>query len=137
LVQLVGAKGLLPSYMQDFQDAGLDDENGYQRYTFDLPLTDVYEGESLISVLVRSAYTMSGTEYDPKADILIGCTFETEPDTLRPVRVTYDLTELKPIVLSDGVLSAEYALKFDAMYLIYQFDYDLAQTFSVPKDFIP
>ena len=48
--------------------------------------------------------------------------------TVRPVRLTADLSEVKPYVLPDGALSAEYAMDLDLVTAVYTFDYDLAET---------
>ena len=64
------------------------------------------------------------------------CTLETDPESLRPLKLEFDFSELKPYVLSSGALSGEYAVDIDLMYMRYTFNADFADTISIPDDFL-
>ncbi len=130
-LMLVGSDGLLPEYMEDFEEKT---ENTV--YTFRLPVAEILKDETLLSIFIQNAFTLYGSEYDKKANISIMCTLETEPDSLRPLKLEFDFSELKPYVLSSGAHSGEYALDTDLMYMRYTFNADFADTISIPDDFL-
>ena len=61
--------------------------------------------------------------------------YKTEEDTYRPIRVSYDFSELKPYVLSNFALEGEGALDKEFMYMTYEFDYNLEKSIQVPSEF--
>lgn len=132
----VGPDTLLPSYIEDFSEIGENTETGLFGCSFSLPLTEVVKSGTFLSALVQNAYALSGNEYDPESGVNILCIVEAEKETFRPVRISYDFSELKPYVLSESALSGEYALDTDLMYMIYDLDYELAETIPVPEDFL-
>lgn len=129
-LMLVGPNGLLPKYLEDFEEKT---ENTC--YTFRLPVADILKDETLLSIFIQNAFALYGSEYDKNADISILCTLETEPESLRPLKLEFDFSELKPYVLSSGALSGEYALDIDLMYMRYTFSADFADTISIPSNF--
>ena len=129
-LMLVGPNGLLPKYLEDFEEKT---ENTC--YTFRLPVADILKDETLLSIFIQNAFALYGSEYDKNADISILCTLETEPESLRPLKLEFDFSELKPYVLSSGALSGEYALDIDLMYMRYTFNADFADTISIPSNF--
>lgn len=128
---LVGPDGLLPGYLEDFR------QESDTTYSFRLPLSRVIKDGTLLTAFVSNAFALYGSEFDPESGIYIGCTMEVEKDTGNPLSFTYDFTELKPYVLSDGALSGEYALNMELMYMVFTLDYALADTIQVPESFIP
>lgn len=135
---LVGPDGLLPSYLEEACALEQNDETGYAEYSFRVPLDKLLEaGDTLLSVFVNNVFSITGVDPVCAADVNIVCKIEAEVDTMRPVKITYDFTELKPYVFSDGALSAEYAFDTDLMYLTYTFDHSLVETIPVPDALIP
>lgn len=129
-LMLVGPDGLLPKYLEDFEKKT---ENTI--YTFRLPVADILKDETLLSIFIQNAFALYGSEYDKNTDISILCTLETEPESLRPLKLEFDFSELKPYVLSSGALSGEYALDIDLMYMRYTFNADFADKISIPSIF--
>lgn len=129
-LMLVGPEGLLPEYMEDFEEKT---ENTC--YTFRLPVAKIMKDETLLSIFIQNAFTLYGSEYDKNTNISIMCTLETDPESLRPLKLEFDFSELKPYVLSSGALSGEYAVDIDLMYMRYTFNADFADTISIPDDF--
>lgn len=128
---LVGPGGLLPEYLEDFR------QESETAYSFRLPLDKVIADGTMLSKLVYYAFAMYGSEYDPTLNLSIGVTLEVDPETMNPTSFTFDFSEVKPYVLSDGALSGEYALETDLMYMVFTMDYALEETISVPDSFIP
>ena len=91
--------------------------------------------EGLLPSFIQIAFELYGSEYDPETNLSVFCLLEVEKDTLRPVRLTYDYSQIKPYVLSEGALSGEDALDTDLMTLTYEFDFDLPETIPVPDTF--
>lgn len=129
-LMLVGPDGLLPKYLEDFTEKA---ENTC--YTFRLPVAEILKDETLLSIFIQNAFILYGSQYDESANISILCTLETESDSLRPIKLEFDFSELKPYVLSSGALSGEYAFDTDLMYMRYTFNSDFADTISIPDDF--
>ena len=128
---LVGPDGLLPQYLVDFR------QESETAYSFRLPLDKVVADGTMLSKLVYYAFAMYGSEYDPDWNLFVGVTVEVDPKTMTPASFTFDFSEVKPYVLSDGALSGEYALETDLMYMVFTLDYSLEETISVPDSFIP
>ena len=132
---LIGAEGLLPSYMEDFTDKGENSTTGLREFTFRIPVGEEIQRESLLSSFLQMAFEWNDSEYDPKTNLYVSCFLEVEKDTLHPVKLTYDFTEIKPYVLSEGTLSGEFALDVDLMTLTYEFNYDIPDTVPFPDVF--
>lgn len=128
---LVGAPAIAPDYLQDLSVTQTEDA---AVFTYRLPLKKLLADSTILSVFVNNALHMSGAKYDEKTDLTIGCTLETDPETYQPRSFVLDFTEIKPLVLSDGALSGEYALDTDLMYMTYTFDYDLPDSVTIPDE---
>ena len=133
----ISVNAIFPSYIESLTDEGIDEETGCALYTFTLPVGKVLSDQTMLSNLVTYAYYLSGNLYDPTIPINIGCTVYADADSLRPLKVVYDFTELKPYVLSDGALSGEFALDSDLMSMTYMFYYDLLAKLEIPSEFLP
>ena len=132
--QILGQANLLPEYLTEFTDLGAEEESGRHEFSFRLPLSEVLADDALLSSFVSNACAMSGYTARPGDDLHITAFLSTD-DAMRPTTLKYDLTELKPYVLSEGALSGEFALDTDLMYMTFEFDYDLAESISVPEGF--
>ena len=130
-----GAEGLLPSYMKDFTDKGEHSATGLREFTFKIPVEQEIQQESLLSTYLQTAFSLYGREYDPDTKLYVSCLLEVEKDTLHPVRMTYDFSEIKPYVLSEGALSGEDDLETNLMTLTYEFNYEIPKTITVPDTF--
>lgn len=126
---VVGYASLFPSYLADFTE-----EVAGEKYTFRLPLEKVMDNDSYLAVFLNNVFKtgdFEGAEGLDSVEIPVTCT--VEKDSYRPVEIKYDFSELKPYVLSNGAMSAEFALDTDLMYLVYTFDFDLPET-AQPTD---
>jgi hypothetical protein len=132
---LIGADGLLPSYMEDFTDKGEHSGTGLCEFTFRIPVEQEIKRESFLSSFLQMAFEWYDSEYDPETNLYVSCLLEVEKDTLHPVKLTYDFSEVKPYVLSEGTLSGEFAFDMDLMTLVFEFNYDLPETIPVPDTF--
>lgn len=131
---MIGAPGLLPDYLQDLSVAQTDDA---AVFTYTLPVEKVLGDSTLLAVYVQNVFALSNYEYEPEDQLLIGCTFETDPETCQPKSLSFDFSQLKPYVLSNGAQSGEFALDTDFMTMIYTFDYKLPSTIAIPENLIP
>lgn len=134
--QIVGAQALLPDYLTDFADAGNQTETGLHCFTYRLALSDILSDRTLLSSYISNVCASYGYTYRPSDDLSVTVTLCTD-DSMRPISITHDFSELKPYVLSDGALSGETAFETDLMYLTYTFNYNLPQSVSVPESFFP
>lgn len=132
--RMAGAPAIVPDYLQDLS---LTETANGAVFTYSLPLKDVLDSGTILAVFVQNAFNQSGEKYDPATNLTVGCTLETDPETYQPRSFSFDFTEIKPYVLSDGALSGEYALQTDFMTMSYTFDYTLADTVTVPDTVIP
>ena len=126
---LVGVPAITPDHLQDLS---LEETADAAIFTYQLSLKDVMGDSTILTVFLRKAFSLHGDEYDGKTDLPIYCTLETDPETYRPRSFTLDFSEIKPLVLDDGPLSAEYALGLDLMTMTYTFDYDLPESVTIP-----
>lgn len=133
---VVGASALLPDYLTDFKDEGIDSESGLRRYTYRMSVQDILNDETLLASFVYTVCAVSGYTYQASDDLYVTAVLYLD-DAMRPVKLTHDFSELKPYVLSEGALSGEYAMQTDLVYLTYEFDYDTPETIPVPAYFIP
>jgi len=129
--RMVGSDALLPAYFEAFTE-----EVKGELYTFKLPVGKVLEGDSYLSVFTNNMFKLSGNEYDSSLELNILCSCKVEKGSYRPIEISYDFTEIKPYVLTSGAMSGEYALDANFVSMIYEFDYDLPQTISVPDKFL-
>jgi hypothetical protein len=130
---MVGVPGLLPDYLQDMSVSQTEDA---AVFTFLLPVEDVLAETTILSVYIHNAMTLSYRDSLPE-NLMVVCTLEADPQTFQPRSLSYDFSQLKPYVLSEGTLSGEYALNTDFMKLVYTFDYDLPETTTIPKSMLP
>ena len=130
---MVGVPGLLPDYLQDMSVSHTEDA---AEFTFLLPVEDVLEETNMLSGYIQNAMTLSYRDSLPE-NLMVVCTLEADPKTFQPRSLSYDFSQLKPYVLSEGTLSGEYALDTDFMTLVYTFDYDLPETTTIPKSMLP
>ena len=130
---MVGVPGLLPDYLQDMSVSQTEDA---AVFTFLLPVEDVLAETTILSVYIHNAMTLSYRDSLPE-NLMVVCTLEADPQTFQPRSLSYDFSQLKPYVLSEGTLSGEYALDTDCMTLVYTFDYDLPETTTIPKSMLP
>lgn len=131
---LTGAAGLLPDYLQDLSVSQTD---GTAVFTYTLPVEKILSDETLLSNFLLNVFDLSNYKYHPEAALMIGCTFETDPKTFQPKSLSFDFSQLKPYVLSNGAQSGEFALGADFMTMVYTFDYNLPATVTVPENMIP
>ena len=131
---MIGVPGLLPDYLQDLSVTQTSD---VAIFTYTLPVEKVMADTTLLAVYIQNVFALSNYEYQPEAKLLIGCTFETDPETFQPKSLSFDFSQLKPYVLSSGAQSGEYALNADFMTMVYTFDYNLLPTIAVPENLIP
>lgn len=130
---MVGVPGLLPDYLQDMSVSQTEDA---AVFTFLLPVEDVLAETTILSVYIHNAMTLSYRDSLPE-NLMVVCTLEADPQTFQPRSLSYDFSQLKPYVLSEGTLSGEYALDTDCMTLVYTFDYNLSETTTIPKSMLP
>ena len=131
---LIGAPGLLPDYLQDLSMVQREDA---AVFTYSLPVKQVLSDNTLLSAYIHNVFALSSYEYQAETRLLIGCTFETDPQTFQPKSLSFDFSQLKPYVLSTGAQSGEYALDTDFMTMVYTFDYTLPSTITLPENLIP
>ena len=129
--RIVGVDALFPHYLEEFSEKIEGEE-----YTFTLSLDKVLEDDTYLSAYLNNVFALCGKEYDPSLNLKILCTCITEKDQLRPQKIVYDFSQIKPYVLSEGALSGEWALDADFMYLYYEFDFDLQETIVIPNDIL-
>ena len=134
--QILGAFSLLPEYLTDFSDLGVSSNSGLHEYSFRLALPDVIMDQTLLSLYVANVCAMFDFDYrqEEEHDIHITATLSVD-DSMRPVALRHDFSELKPFVLNEGAVSGEYALDTNLMYLNYEFDYDMVPSIPVPEGF--
>ncbi|MBQ6431155.1 MAG: hypothetical protein IJJ99_04700 [Oscillospiraceae bacterium] len=133
---VVGASALLPDYLKDFKDEGIDSESGLRRCTYRMSVQDILHDETMLASFVYLVCAVSGYTYQATDDLYVTAALYLD-DAMRPVKLTHDFSELKPFVLSEGAVSGEYAMQTDLVYLTYEFDYDTPETISVPENFLP
>lgn len=137
--RLISADALFPSYLENFALVESDAESGLEIYTFALPvealLSDAYYHKTRVFIENVLYFSQCPEETD-FTDINVYCTVWVSPETGRPVHLRQDYTELKPYVLTDGALSAEYALNFDAVYLDLVMGYEEIATMPIPPEFL-
>jgi hypothetical protein len=131
---MIGVPGLLPDYLQDLSVTQTDDA---AILTYTLPVEKVLADSTLLAVYIQNVFALSNYEYEPEGQLLIGCTFETDPETFQPKSLSFDFSQLKPYVLSNGAQSGEFALGADFMTMVYTFDYNLPSTIAIPENLIP
>ena len=77
------------------------------------------------------------TKYRDIKDLNVQCTILVDRDSSCTMSYKMEFEELKPFVLSDGAISAEYAMPFLELFFIkYTFDYALSDTTIIPDDFM-
>ena len=127
---LVGAPALLPDYLQDLTLTETEDS---LIFTYQLPLEEVLDDNTMLATFVGNVFNLSGAKYDESQHLTIGCTLEVAPETYCPRSLTYDFEQVKPLVLTDGAFSFEYALQTDLMTMSYSFDDDHPATVTIPE----
>ncbi|MBE6982007.1 MAG: hypothetical protein E7437_06795 [Ruminococcaceae bacterium] len=134
---VTGVPGLLPEYLEDFTALGTDAQSGLAGYRYRLPVAKVLPGnDTMINVLANYAVDLEHSTYSEDLDLDLICTAWVEPASLRPIRLEVDFSELKPYVLSDGAISAEYALELgELMYVTFTFDHTVRDSVAIPEEF--
>ena len=127
---IVGANAIFPSYMENFEEVETN-----QKYKFSLPVDQILKDNIHLSTFLDNIFGLCGVEYDESLNLKVVCNIETEKDTYRPIKVSYDFSELKPYVLSNLALEGEGALDKEFIYMTYEFDYDLDKSIQVPNEF--
>ena len=127
---MAGAPALLPDYLQDLT---LTETEDTLVFAYQLPLAEVLDDNTMLAAFVRNAFTLSGADYDESQHLTIGCTLEVAPETYCPRSLTYDFEQVKPLVLTDGAFSFEYALQTDLMTMSYSFDDDHPAAVTIPE----
>ncbi len=127
---IVGVNAIFPSYLENFEE---DEVN--HKYKFSLPVEQILKDNIHLSTFLDNVFGLCGVEYDETLNLKVVCNIETEEDTYRPIRVSYDFSELKPYVLSNLALEGEGALDTEFMYMTYEFDYNLDKSIQVPSEF--
>lgn len=131
---MAGAPAIVPDFLQDLS---LSETADAAVFTYRLPLDQVLDSGIILGVFLHNAFNQSGVTYDSAAKLSVGCTLETDPETYRPRSLTFDLTEVKPYILSSGALSGEYAFQTELLSMTYHFDYALADTVPIPEEVLP
>lgn len=127
---------MYPQYLTDFQHIGTDEETGLECYTFNLSVENILKETSLASQLIELSMESYKTTYKDIYDLNVQCTVLADPITMQTISYKMDFEELKPYVLSDGAISAEYALPFlELFYVKYTFDYQLEETTVLPDKY--
>ncbi len=134
--QIVGMQTLLPDYLADFRDEGVQSDTGLHCYTFRLPLSEILAQSSMLSAYLSRVCEFCGHTFYASDDLAVTATLCTDEE-LRPVTLSYDFTELEPYALVENDRNGEFAPDTDMMYLTVEFDYTVMQTIPVPDDFIP
>lgn len=131
---MIGVPGLLPDYLQDLSVTQTDDA---AVFTYTLPIEKILADSTLLAAYIQNVFALSNYEYKPEDQLLIGCTFETDPETFQSKSLSFDFSQLKPYVLTNGAQSGEFALDADFMTMVYTFDYNLPSTIAIPENLIP
>ena len=130
---IIGIPGLLPDYLQDLTVTQTDDA---AIFAYTLPVEKVLADSTLLAVYVQNVFALSNYEYEPEGHLLIGCTFETDPETFQPKSLSFDFSQLKPYVLSKYAQSGEQSFETEFMTMVFTFDYNLPPTIAIPENLI-
>ena len=132
--QVVGVSVLLPDYLQNLTVTNTADATFF---VFELPVDKVIADSTLLSAYVKNAFYYYGAEYKTEYNSVIICTIEADPETKEPKSASFDFSQIKPYVLSQGAISGEFALQLDLMTMNYTFNFDLAEATEIPDHMIP
>lgn len=130
---MVGAQALLPQELTDLEEAE-PDEQGNPQLTFRVPVETVMQGANMQASYLNRVFSAQGVAYDAEWGLYLTCTVSYDAETFRPIRLSVDYSEVKPYVLTDGALSAEFAFDTDLMTTVYEFSFALPETTSLPED---
>ncbi len=134
---IAGPDTLIPMYLENFQYAGIDEESGLFMFTFDLPISEIERASDKNADFLSIVISFSGVEStDEFSDLAVKCTLWVEPEDMRPVHLRQSYEELKPYILTNGTISGEYALEFEAIYLDYVLGYDVIEKIEIPAEFL-
>lgn len=135
--QMIGAQAVLPDYLEDFSLVSEDSETGCLVYAFSIPLDQVLSDDIYLSSFVRYMLQMRTPAYEQIRDLRIGGSVKLDKASMTPMEVSFSFEELKPYVLTESSISAEYALESNFVSMIYRFDFELSQTIVIPDEFLP
>lgn len=114
-----------------------DSETGCLVYAFSIPLDQVLSDDIYLSSFVRYMLQMRTPAYEQIRDLRIGGSVKLDKASMTPMEVSFSFEELKPYVLTESSISAEYALESNFVSMIYRFDFELSQTIVIPDEFLP
>ena len=130
---IVGVPGLLPDYLQDLSvTSGTDTAT----IAFKLPVDKVLSDSTFLSTFLESVFYLSDSAYKSEYNAFVLCVFETDPQTFQPKSLTYDFSQIKPYVLSQGAQSGEAVFDIDFVTMSYTFNYDFPDTIEIPAQLI-
>ena len=134
--RLVGAEGILPNFLQNFEEAKKDSQ--IITYTYQLPVEDLRDSNAFLGIFINNIFTYYKEfpqTYDPELNIMINCTLEVDAKTGYPISFFCDFSELEPFVLTDGALSSIHATNVELLTFRIQYDYDIEETVPIPERF--
>ena len=135
--RIVGIPALMPDYLEGLYVTQPEGNGDVTVLCYWLPVDKVMADNTMLSMYINNAFSLSGNTYPPEADAGILVIFEIDRKTCQPISLSYMFQELKPYVLSSGAQSGEEALDADFMTMSYSFDYDLPDTVEIPDEMIP
>ena len=129
--EFCGSIAVLPEGIEGFTDRG-PDITGVRVFEWRIPYAALEASGSMPWQMVGRAVRWTGdrTTLEPVEDLeaaapALSVWLETEPETLRPIRVLFDYGAFKPYLFGDGPLSAESAMDVDVLYYTIVYDYEL------------
>lgn len=130
--QLIGVDALLPAYAEDLRQSDAEDEADQIRFYYTLPLEKILRGDDKLSQMLNVILIFAGKDAYPDTGLRVGAELIAERETLRPVSVRYDFSELEPTLaaLPD---SREGEVTGPRMEMEFRFDYRLAETIPLPE----
>ena len=126
----VDVSAIVPDYLQNLS---VTHTKTSAILTYELPLKKVDSDSTILAVFINYAAGCSAEQYEPSNTLTIGCTLETNPITYQPKSLTFDFTQLKPMLLSTDEGSADEEL----MTMTVAFDYSLPDSITPPDYAIP
>lgn len=134
---IVGAPALMPDYLEGLYVTHPEGNEVVTVLAYWLPVDKVMADNTMLSMYINNAFSLSGNTYPPEADAGILALFEVGTQTCQPISLSFMFHEVKPYVLSPGAQSGEAALDTDFMTMSYSFNYDIPDTVAVPEEMIP
>lgn len=133
--RVFGEAAVLPEELTDFRDGGTDETTGNRVFDYQIPVSVLLEAGTMPAWHINTAVSWSGgmTTLQPleeleQADPPVYIRLEAAPDTLRPIRVSFDFSEVKPYLFGNGPMSAEYAMDVNVLYITIDYSFTLPAT---------